>query len=478
MKILKTSILIIVLIINFICNAFSQSNSDKNIISYYAVGNSLDGQPLIDSKNALRFFPVFIFREITVSVRVSAYIGSKIFNTEAIQSSDYSFWQANLPDFKFGEAIQRLEVETKITLDQKKIEEFEKIQKDLQITLDEDNNKLLLIKNEILTNLKNINNELIKIDQDDISKNINEYDNNIKTNINAALKLDTIINNVISKIDKLNINSSENIKDDINTLKSDQEIINKNFNQYKDSYSKIATGNEQIISNISQLKKNLEILINGNLSNTFNNIINNLVQNKLDVESIKDTLKKQLVRDMYQNFVDTNLVGPQVKESDIIIDIEKGYVRILYRNYKPGLRQLPALDPAEKLGVFRIRYIPFPVVADNLYRPFTDNSIGVFEVGLGFSDVTITGDDFIKPTLSAERLGVAFAITQKLFKSDAEILALVLTYDFNAYGSLGIGANFAYPDGVKKVKPYYSFGINKKAFEDLIVALGKFFNGL
>lgn len=147
----------------------------------------------------------------------------------------------------------------------------------------------------------------------------------------------------------------------------------------------------------------------------------------------------------------------------------------MYRNYKSTLRQLPALDPAEKLGIFRLRYVPFPIVGNKLYRPLTDKSITVFEIGLGFGNVAVSGDEFVKPTLSFDRLGVAFAISEKLFNSDAEIMALALTYDFNVYGSIGAGLNFGDIEGNTKPKTYFSFGINKKAFELLVISLGKIF---
>lgn len=80
----------------------------------------------------------------------------------------------------------------------------------------------------------------------------------------------------------------------------------------------------------------------------------------------------------------------------------------------------------------------FQLLGNKNYRPFVNNSLTVFEIGLGFGNVTVPGDEFVKPTLSFDRLGVAVAITEKLFSNDAEILALALTYDFNVYGILGL----------------------------------------
>ena len=58
-----------------------------------------------------------------------------------------------------------------------------------------------------------------------------------------------------------------------------------------------------------------------------------------------------------------------------------------------------------------------------------------------------------------------------LFNDDAEIIDLALTYDFNSYGSIGIGGNFAHHE----VHPHISFGINKKAFEAVLTGLAGLF---
>ena len=174
---------------------------------------------------------------------------------------------------------------------------------------------------------------------------------------------------------------------------------------------------------------------------------------------------------------DTSYVGPSVRKSDIVVDLEGGTGRILYRNYKSALRYMPALDPAERMGIFRVRYIPFPIVGTssnprmNLMKPMSATSPTVFEVGLAFGDAIVPGDEFVVPEFSWRRLGVAFATTEKLFSDSAEIIGLALTYDFNSYGSIGIGGNFAR----NEVHGYASLGINKKAFEAVIGGIAKLF---
>ena len=38
---------------------YALGDDDINVLSYYASGNSLDGQPMVDRANVLRFFPIF-----------------------------------------------------------------------------------------------------------------------------------------------------------------------------------------------------------------------------------------------------------------------------------------------------------------------------------------------------------------------------------------------------------------------------------
>ncbi|TSA24727.1 hypothetical protein D4R75_00885 [bacterium] len=176
------------------------------------------------------------------------------------------------------------------------------------------------------------------------------------------------------------------------------------------------------------------------------------------------------------SLLDTSFAGPSILKSDIVI-VSNSEAHILYRNYKRNLRFMPALDPAERMGVFRLRYVPFPIVGTqssprmNLRKPMSQTSPTVFEIGLAFGDAIVPGDEFVVPEFSWRRLGVAFAITERLFSDSAEVIGLALTYDFNSYGSIGIGGNFAR----NEVHGYVSFGINKKAFGAVIAGISKLF---
>jgi hypothetical protein len=92
-------------------------DGDINVLSYYAVGNSLDGQPLVDKINVLRFFPTFGLSDLTDTVKVTVYYGDNIFRRDADPMEDKRYWQVTLPLFHLGEAIQRIEVETRVELD-------------------------------------------------------------------------------------------------------------------------------------------------------------------------------------------------------------------------------------------------------------------------------------------------------------------------------------------------------------------------
>lgn len=474
---------LLILLTNIICfkNIYSQDNDDKNIISYYAVGNSLDGQPLIDYKNALRFFPVFKFRDQMKYVKMTVYIGNRIYSRDAIQSEDKSFWQANLPDFQLGEAIQRLEVETKIEPDSKRLEEFNGLKENLDKQLNDAKSTLKESKDQIIKRLKTIEDSFNDYRLEDVNTNISKFSsdvNNLKINSSDKLnQLDSFLIELKSIIDRISnppFTSNEiNVK--LNDLNEKLKNLKSDINTGNEMSSDLLNQNSNLKNNFDSLKLLLLNISNGDFAKDAVSSINLLIDKSLQLDSLKNNLKEELVKEMSLTYIDTALVGPQVQKSDIIITEDNKFVKILYRNYKTALRQLPALDPAEKMGIFRLRYVPFPIVGNKLYRPISNNSVTVFEIGLGFGNVAVSGDDFVKPTLSFDRLGVAFAISEKLFSSEAEIMALALTYDFNVYGSIGAGLNFSDPEGNSKPKTYFSFGINKKAFELLVLSLGKIF---
>ena len=189
-----------------------------------------------------------------------------------------------------------------------------------------------------------------------------------------------------------------------------------------------------------------------------------------DSEALQDSIKNNLI----SNLIDKDYTGIGIKKADIIIDNRLETARILYRNYKLQNRELQALDPAEDLGVFRLRYIPFPVVGDELAGPARSGFPIVFEAGLTFGSRTIVSNELFDPGFSISRLGVAFAFTPKFFQDDAEILALALTYDFNTYGSIGVGANFG-AHSENRAEPYFSLGINQRVFQEFISGVKNIF---
>jgi hypothetical protein len=196
------------------------------------------------------------------------------------------------------------------------------------------------------------------------------------------------------------------------------------------------------------------------------------------IDDFRDSIYTQLMT----SFTDAQRSGPGITKADIIIGDNLRGASILYRNYRLGLRQMPALDPAEQLGIFRARFIPFAVIGGKLFSVFGGGDsadvtrAGMFEIGLGFGNVTIASDQLVPEEFSARRLGVAFTLSEDLFSDSARVRALAITYNFNAYGSIGIGANFpGKPVDGNAIESYFSFGINKKAFEGLLGLLQKLF---
>lgn len=138
---------------------------ESNIISYYAVNNSLDGQPMIEQMNKLRFFPVFAMHEKIDTVTVTIYHGPKIYTRDAVSYNNKKYWEVLLPSFDLGDAIQRIEVEVKFGLKRKFTKKYE-----IEANLIED--ELNAALNSILDSVK-------KIKENECYKKILEISNEI-----------------------------------------------------------------------------------------------------------------------------------------------------------------------------------------------------------------------------------------------------------------------------------------------------------
>jgi hypothetical protein len=447
--------LFVVLIVAISQSLTLAGDGNVNVLSYYAVTNSLDGQPMIDMTNILRFYPVFSMRDNVDHVNVTIYYGGNIFSRDADKLENGKYWQTLLPIFKLGEAIQRMEVDVHFSLDSR--------YKTWYIYLTKKRDSVLT--NEALSQES-------------------------RPELKAKLKATTEI------LRKLGISYLH-----LRTLRKSFQIDKDYYKQKRDSIFNVlvsasrkdsmstpddSSPNRDELSNISQEKKIDTALIDQKIAEYIkigeSYLRNDQTYNKTSAsenDSIafaRDSIKMQIAKEIEIGLVDTNNTGLSVRKSDIIIDTDFVGARILYRNYKTTLRYMPALDPAEKMGIFRVRYVPFPMTALSnedamrLHGPF-GGTFTVFEVGLAFGDAIVPGDEFVLPEFSLKRVGVAFGITEKLFNSDAEVIALAFTYDFNSYGSIGVGGNFAQ----NVVRPYASFGINKKAFEAVLGGLAKLF---
>ncbi|MCC7437422.1 MAG: hypothetical protein IT211_02885 [Armatimonadetes bacterium] len=313
---MKKHLLILACILGIFSTATSQEYDTPNVLSYYAMGNSMDGQPMVDMANILRFYPVFALQQYTDAVIITIYYGPYVYTDTARPMNDKQYWESRLPRFELGQAIQRIDVRTS---------------------------------------------------------------------------------------------------------------INQN--------NPITTSGLTFAS----------------------------------IPSIDSAI--------YAQITDTNYSGVSVRKGDVIIDNPGYRIQILYRNHKTSLRELPALDPAENVGLFRARFIPFVIIGKDLLTTFTGGHGAVFEIGLAFGDVRVSGDDFIKPELSLRRLGVAFAVTNRLFSDDARIRALAFTYDFTSYGSIAAGVNFPGENSSSSMKNelYMSFGVNKRAFEQMLKKISGLF---
>lgn len=472
--------IIILAIYLFVCVrvVYSQEeDKDINVISYHAVENSLDGQPMIDMQNKLRFFPAFSLRDQTESVFIIVHTGTseKPPRREAVKSEDGSYWEVQLPKFKLGEAIIKLDVETKV-----------RIREDLKKRYKELTDKILgmyeMEQSSITNSIKDIKSkqdirlEEFKQSFETNKKNINELFNKDSALYISNKTVFDSVNSIFSEIQSLTKNEYK-----IDSLKL--LTLNSKLESLKTKIDFLKTENPEVKNDISILVNQLSETITtyqkkdaAELTNEVKSMFKEQIENALiNLDAYKDTVRNKFIENITSRLTNEKEGGISLTRADLVFDDNMEYVKILYRNYKPGLRQLPALDPAEKLGIFRVRYIPFAVTNNTITNPFSEKKTGVFEIGLGFGDVAVPGDEFFKPVLSFNRLGIAFAITEKLFSDDALIRALAITYEFNLYGSIGIGANFVKENNKDIVKSYYSFGINQKAFEFLISNIQKIF---
>lgn len=477
-----------------------------NVLSYYAIGNSLDGQPMIERPNVLRFYPVYALRDYIDTVRVTIYYGPHIFTRNADPYDGQRYWQVLLPKFVLGEAIQRIEVETSMDLSQHPlVVRYQTLLDSLQRQLKEVQDGLKSTASEIQEAVRGISNnagqalgayriavdatrkpgELVTVTFPPVNRGNEPSIQTLICNLQVLCKklsesslcVDSLLRAQLPPLtEQLRKLSMGEIEKDV-TLVPDLTVVDSTCRS--ELLEQAATTLIRIDSSIDRYQ------------NLLADTVAKIVQENMGgsdallttFTTAYDSLRSLIAAESYDQLTDTMFAGPGVRKGDVILMMVGRIVRarILYRNYKTTLRNLPALDPAERLGIFRLRYVPFVVRGKDYTTPFSSTSTAVFEVGLGFSNVAISGDDFVIPDLSLRRLGIAFAVTSKLFSDEATIRALVVTYDFNAYGSIGIGANFpgqrSKPGDVQPLyQSYISFGINKLAFEQLLVGLSGLLN--
>jgi hypothetical protein len=142
-------------------------------------------------------------------------------------------------------------------------------------------------------------------------------------------------------------------------------------------------------------------------------------------------------------------------------------IEYVYRNDKQTLRYLQAGDPEERLSIFRIRLVPFPIYA-NTSADMGQRDVQwqrgrvVLEVNLNFGYAVVKNDNFMPRFFDINRLGLGLAISNTTF-TDGDFLAITLAYDVNTYASISFGATVAQRPGF-----YMGVGINARAFQDLV----------
>jgi len=379
----------------------------------------------------------------TYYVDITIHYGSlgtqlKIYRRKAEDMGDY--WQIALPKFQMGEAIIRIRVESRVWLS----ELYEK--------------ESLVIENRE-------RNLLGKLDKEE-DQSRNEFVFLTKSHQN--------------RLKRLGITASEMRRLFTALSKRGEGVLQDSLQAIRDRLVSLEPPPDSIDLIMREAENSTRARVNAR--DDYLNHQHKIKQARLGIEKEREALKDKMEEAVFSDLSDTSKADRTAYIGRVFVEQQYGQyrgrkinraVKIHYANDKAALRQMPALDPSEFSGVFRVRYVPFPIVGTikngkmRLLRPYAKDSPTVFEVGLRVGDIILPGDDFVTPLFSLRRVGIAFAITEKLFKEDAEIIALAVTYDFSSYGSLGVGGNFAHGER----HGYASFGINKKAFEAVLRGL-------
>lgn len=426
---------------------------DVNVLSYYAVNNTLDGQPMIGMANMLRFYPVYAMRKDIVWVNVTVYYGPTIYSRRAHDHDEGLYWQVLLPEFRLGEAIQRVEVEVRFSLDGRLIAQLSRIDSAIAQLRRSDG----LLQEEA------------RLKKEDRIANARAFFGETQDFLRREFGLEPAKAQAVRALWN-SIGSRDSLQTWLDRFSTSQRI------------SLTPVTEQQLIDKLDLMtsvmnKNRREITAEREYEQALAEMSIITLRNLDSLQAIRDSVISTIADRVEIGYTDTLFSGLSVRKSDLVVEDDFQHAKILYRNYKSSLRRMPALDPAEKLGIFRIRYVPFPIVGTasrtslHLERPMSSESPTVFEIGLAFGDAIVPGDEFVIPEFSWRRLGIAFAITEQLFSDEASILGIALTYDFNSYGSLGVGGNFA----DSRIRGYASFGINKKAFEAVVTELSRLF---
>lgn len=462
---------------------------EVNVLNYYAVGNTLDGQPMVEMMNELRFYPVYAMREYIDTVNIQITVGSHEYPRPMRRHGIGEYWQCTLPPFKLGDAIQRIEVEIRSRFDKQTADINNRIKEEM--VLREDGKRLQLNSGGNTARNTNINNWLsqltiLKHDSARIqNENILACSTYLEQENNAAVFMhEQGVNEqhiralvVASRYGRVSADYldpivytrspiAQSVLDCVN-------ILHGRYEQWRERYENNTRALNRIVADMKDVATIVsEHEMKGNETQ---------IEVLLSLKKYRDSTRQDLMRQMQSMLTDPAYSGPSVQKSDIVIYDDLSRFRILYRNNKSALRYMPALDPVERMGIFRARYVPFPIYGKPgsgtckdlrlaLRGPSSDNPT-VFEFGLTFGETIVPGDDFVMPEFSLRRFGVAIALTQQVFSSKADLIGLALTYDVNTYCSLGVGGNFAKGE----VHPYASIGINKRAFENLLGELSSVF---
>ncbi len=411
-----------------------------NVINFFANNNRLVGSPVVDDDNYFRFYPDEAMAEYVKTAVVRYFVRNSVNPIALTKRQDGLYWEGLLNKFLIGHSIQRVEV---------------------VVTYERSDLNQRLAQYSIDTNCADLRTyfALCKNDQALLAllQAMPCHDSSPGEKVTAD-------SSTTAGSGRESAGSASNMARVFVDISYDSTDGNAT-NQCSNKCSRPCRCDAAAQSG----KPNVSVLVENPQSQSSAQLEPGAGGGVKRVEVERDMLMRNAAIQMAAS--DKNQMAYLDNRRGSLLDIRysdtsHAMIELVYRNDKRSLRYLQAEDPKEKVGQFRVRFVPISIfapadtVAGDL-EGHTDKLIFEFVLSMGYN--VVRDDSFFPDAFDFNRLGVGFAMTMNSFDANAEFLALALTYDVNNYSSLSVGYNIRNVD-----KPLYiGLGINQRVLEEL-----------